>query len=244
MSSTTGAPNPADLERRTNAARAQVDRTLDELQERLSLKRRMAAATGAVSAAANRVSERASPQITTLIRLDHGHVLAAFRRYHSRLSDLRKTAVVANVCLALQIHTQLEQEIFYPALLAQGGGVADLDKSVAEHDQARALIERLRQMRPRDAEYDQTFYQLMRTVLHHVADEETRLLPFAEYTLKPQLRELGWKMTVRRLALLKPHAAEAARTTALTFPVATGAMVAGFATAVWLLLRGRLRSHR
>ncbi len=56
-------------------------------------------------------------------------------------------------------------------------------------------------MSPLDANYDGVFCELIRTALHHVADEETTLLPLAEVRLKDQLRELGWKMTVRRFEL-------------------------------------------
>lgn len=235
--------SPAELERQANATREEVDRTLDALQDRLSVKRRVGAASEAIGAAAGRASRRASPEITTMIRLDHTHVLAAFRRYRGRSSAAHKQAVVTNVCLALGIHAQLEEEIFYPALFGQDDSTGELDKSVAEHEQMRMLMQRLRQMPPRDARYDGTFYELIRVVLHHVADEETILLPLAETTLKGRLRELGWRMTVRRLELVKPHAAEIARTSVQTFPILTGMLAAGVLTATWLLLRPATRSH-
>lgn len=228
---------PADLEQAANETREQVDRTLEALRNRLSIKRRASAASDAISATANRAYRRASPEITTMIRLDHTHVLAAFRRYHSSSPPAHKQAVVANVCLALEIHAQLEEEIFYPALLEQNAGAEQLDKSVAQHDEMRALIERLRQMTPGDTAYDAAFYTLMRVVLHHVADEETVMLPLAETRLKDQLRELGWEMTLRRFELLKPHVAEVASTTARTFPLLTGALAAGVLAVAWLFLR-------
>jgi hypothetical protein len=229
---------PADLERQVNASREEVDSTLEAIEHRLSARRKIAAVSAAVGAAASRASRWTSPEITTMIRLDHTHVLAAFRRYRSRLPDTRKRALVANACLGLAIHAQLEEEIFYPALFADGAAEGELDQSIAEHDTMRSLIRRLRQMSPQDADYDGVFRELIRTALHHVADEETTLLPLAEVRLKGKLRELGWKMTVRRLELLKPHMAEAASTTAMTFPVLTGAAVTGLCMAGWLLFRG------
>lgn len=93
-------------------------------------------------------------------------------------------------------------------------------------------------MSPQDAHYDGVFCELIRSALHHIAEEETTLLPLAEVRLKDQLRELGWEMTVRRIALLKPRMGEAATTTVMTFPVLTGAAVAGVCMAAWLLFRG------
>jgi hypothetical protein len=57
--------------------------------------------------------------------------------------------------------------------------------------------------------------------MHHVADEETVLLPAAERALKNELRSLGTAMTRRRLQLLGERPGEIAVTTAGTFPVAT-----------------------
>ncbi len=229
--------DPADLEPQTNKTREELGRTAEALEERLRVKRKTNAASAAVATAADRVSKWKNPQITTLIRLDHTRVLAAFRRYRNDLPHTRKRAVVANVCLGLEIHTQLEEEIFYPALFAGGRDTEELDQSVGEHDQMRSLIERLRQTSPEDSHYDGIFRELIRVALHHIADEETMLLPWAEVTLSDQLRELGLKMTIRRFELLRPHRAEVANSTAMTFPILTAAAVAGLFTAAWLLVR-------
>jgi hypothetical protein len=72
----------------------------------------------------------------------------------------------------------------------------------------------------------------MKDVMHHVADEETTLLPDAERLIPDRLGELGMQMTKRRLQLMAPHAGEMAMNTARTFPtssmlVAAGAVLAG-----------------
>jgi hemerythrin superfamily protein len=225
--------DPAHIESHIDATRQEVDRTLGELQSRLSVRRRMSAALDTMT-----------PDITRMIRLDHAHVLAAFRRYRSRLSEGRKRALVQNVCLALDVHAQLEEEIFYPAMRRIAAASEVLDKSVPEHDEMRALIGSLRDMSPFDAAYDETFRKLMRTVLHHVADEETVLLPLAEELMPDELGHLGRLMTRRRIELLRPHAAEAAATTIRTFPLGTAAAAAGLLAAGWLLLRGLSGSSR
>lgn len=182
-----------------------------------------------------------SPRITSMIRMDHSHVLALSRRYHPNSSPEKKLALVANACLALEIHAQLEEEIFYPALRMAVGAEPVLDKSVPEHNEMRRLISQLRQMQPEDDGYDTTFMDLIRLVLHHVADEETTLLPQAERTLGGQLRELGQQMTKRRMQLLKPHALEVTKTTVRSFPIAS-AMAA--ITAITALLFGSLLVRR
>jgi hypothetical protein len=78
-------------------------------------------------------------------------------------------------------------------------------------------------------------------VLHHVADEESTLLPLAETLMAARLGELGAQMTKRRMELLRPHLGEIAVTTARSFPVATAAAAAGLLTLGWLLVRSRPR---
>ncbi|NKJ47431.1 cation-binding protein [Burkholderia sp. SG-MS1] len=182
-----------------------------------------------------------SPTVTSMIRLDHMHVLAAFHRYHADSSWWRKRAIVNSTCDALEIHAQLEEEIFYPALATALPDDPTLVKSRPEHDEMRATIARLRGMGPENAAYDGLFQQLMREVIHHVADEETILLPAAERALATELRSLGTTMTQRRLQLLKERPAEIAVNTAGTFPVATFLLGSALVLAVRYCLP---KSHR
>ncbi len=92
------------------------------------------------------------------------------------------------------------------------------------------------------AGYDDKFFELMRLVMHHVADEETHLLPAAERLLRDQLTRLGMDMTKRRVELVKPHAAELAETTVRTFPAgaaAGAALLTAGAVAVGAMFLGR-----
>ena len=177
----------------------------------------------------NTIVDRMTPNITTMIRMDHSHVLALSHRYTADTSESRKRALVTNACIALQVHAQLEEEIFYPALRDVLGGDEVLDKSEPEHQQMRELIDDLRERcasgEPIDETFDRKFMTLMRIVMHHVADEETELLPAAERLLSGDLGRLGAEMTRRRIELMKPYAREAAVSAARSFPVgaATGA---------------------
>lgn len=165
-----------------------------------------------------------SPSVTNLIRLDHMHVMTAFHQYETGATGRMKKGLADNICLAIEIHAQLEEEVFYPALRA----VADnetLRKSTPEHDEMRGLIARLRNMPVNEPAFDDTFFELMRHVLHHVADEETQLLPAAERLLPDRLSELGAEMTRRRLALTAPRAPELA--SSLAKSMGKGTLVAG-----------------
>lgn len=177
------------------------------------------------------ILSRLSPSITNMIRLDHSHVLSTFHQYEVDTAPRIKKGLAETVCVSIEIHSQLEEEIFYPALRA----IAETEivkKSVPEHDHMRQLIQQLRNLEPGDAAYDETFFQLMNAVMHHVADEETLLLPAAERVLADQLGELGAQMTKRRMQLAVPRTGEIAGGMARsmsrgTLLVAAGTLLAG-----------------
>jgi hypothetical protein len=172
----------------------------------------------------NTLLSRISPSVTNMIRMDHMHVLATFHQYRADDPARVRKGLVDQVCVAVEIHAQLEEEIFYPALRT----VAETDfvrKSVPEHDEMRRLVNQLRKLEPADAGFDDAFYQLMNNVMHHVADEETLLLPTAERVLADQLGELGARMTKRRLQLAAPRTGEIAGS--MVRSMGAGAVVAG-----------------
>lgn len=183
------------------------------------------------------------PDITTMIRMDHTHALALFHRYKRNASAMKKRALISNACLALEVHAQLEEEIFYPALRGVLGDDPVLQKSEPEHDEMRRIIAELRvglaeEQAVGDPARDDKFFALMRLVIHHVADEETQLLPAAERLLSDRLSSLGVEMTKRRIELLKPHAGELAVSATRSFPVGAALLTAG-AVAIGAMLFSR-----
>lgn len=188
----------------------------------------------------NRMMNRFSPSATTMIRMDHTHALMTFHKYHIDTSPGRKRAIVETLSLALDIHAALEEEIFYPAMRSIDPDL--VDKSIPEHGEMKRLIEELHQLRPDDRSYDATVMNLMREVIRHVADEETKLLPDAERVLGEQrLSELGAQMTRRRMQLTAPHAGELAVNSIRSYPGATLALTGVLALGGFLAARAFTR---
>jgi hypothetical protein len=77
--------------------------------------------------------------------------------------------------------------------------------------------------------------------MHHVADEETVLLPAAEKMLAERLCALGAQMTKRRMQLVAPHAGEMATATARAMPASTMLVAGGLLTGAYLISRGLSR---
>jgi hypothetical protein len=186
----------------------------------------------------NALTRKLSPSITRLIRLDHTHVVAQFHKLEADTSESVRGAVLRSICAELEIHAQLEEEIFYPALLAAGVESLALDKSVPDHDEIRRGIERVRSLDGQPALQDHALRELMNGVLHHAAEEETKVLMQAELLLgEVRLSQLGAQMTARRLEIAKPRAAELAEDLAKAAAAKTALMAAGALLAGSLLIR-------
>lgn len=185
------------------------------------------------------VSEKLTPSIAKMIRADHTHVLAVFHRYQKDAPPRIKQGLADTICVALEIHAQVEEEIFYPAVRAVNSAL--VDRSVPEHDEMRRLMSALRSMAPADASFDETFMELMRNVIHHVADEETVLIPEAERLLADRLSELGTQMARRRRQLTLARAAEMTRNAVRAMPASTMLVGAGALLAGTYVLRYALK---
>jgi hypothetical protein len=188
----------------------------------------------------NAIIRKLAPSATDMIRADHTRVLASFHRYSIASAPRVKQGLANTICLSLEIHAQIEEEIFYPAMREAGSAL--IKELIPGHQEMRRLIAALRNMDAADPEFDQTFMELMRDVMHHVADEETILLTHAESVLADRLGELGARMMHRRVRLSAPRAPEMARNTASAASPNALLMALGTLLAGALVLR-RWRRH-
>ena len=56
------------------------------------------------------------PSPVAMIQFDHMHVLSTYHQFHPDTRPSVKEGLVKTVCTAIEIHAQLEEEIFYPAV--------------------------------------------------------------------------------------------------------------------------------
>lgn len=175
-----------------------------------------------------------SPTITDMIRFDHSHVMVTFHQYTKDKAPSVKKALADTICTALEIHATLEEEVFYPVMRQLDKGEPFVHKAEPEHNEMRRIIAELRRTSGSDPRHDRLIMELMRDVIHHVADEETTLLPQAESLMsKARLSELGAQMTKRRMELVAPKAGKLAKSHAVGFSGSTAAMVVGLASALF-----------
>ena len=129
--------------------------------------------TKSASAKARRTRRtgRRDPLAVTLLKKDHREVEDMFDEYEQLEADAEKLALFKKIALALKVHTQIEEEIFYPS---ERGDVEDdlLDEAQVEHDGAKKLIAEIEAMQPGEDLYDAKVKVLGEYIKHHVKEEE------------------------------------------------------------------------
>ena len=150
-----------------------------------------------------------------LLMEDHKNVqkmFKAFEKSKDEMGDAEKGEMVRHCCMELKIHTQLEEEIFYPAAREAIEDEELVDEAEVEHAAAKQLINELEQMEPGEDLYDARFTVLGEYVNHHIKEEEQAGGIFAEVKkAKIDLEELGRRMMQMKEKLqgeMEPEAGE------------------------------------
>ena len=91
--------------------------------------------------------------------------------------EATKEQLAQKICAALKVHTQIEEEIFYPAAREATSDNDLLDEAMVEHAGAKNLIAEIEAMDPADDLYDAKVRVLGEQIRHHVEEEEEELFP-------------------------------------------------------------------
>jgi hypothetical protein len=137
-----------------------------------------------------------------LLEEDHQEVEDFFEEYEKLEDTSDKQQLALKICMALQVHTQVEEEIFYPAARKAIEKTELIDEAIVEHASAKQLIGEIEDMEPGEELYDAKVKVLQEQVLHHVEEEEGELFPQVEAS-ELDIEALGKKMAERKAALLK-----------------------------------------
>jgi hemerythrin superfamily protein len=137
-----------------------------------------------------------------LLKADHRQVEEWFSEFEKAKDGKRKATLARQICNALKVHTQIEEEIFYPAFL-KATEEADLHhEAEVEHNGAKRLIADIESM-PSDDYFDARVTVLSEMIKHHVKEEEKpREGMFAKARNSGMdLDELGARLQARKSAL-------------------------------------------
>ena len=141
-----------------------------------------------------------------LLKDDHRKVKKLFREFEAAGDRAYQTKrrIAEQVFAELEVHSRLEEEIFYPAVAATANkdGKELVAEGIEEHHVVDVLINELKALEPEDEQFDAKFKVLTENVEHHIEEEEGEMLPDAEKKLGREVEQLGERMQQRREELL------------------------------------------
>lgn len=145
-----------------------------------------------------------------LLKADHRQVEQWFEQFESTRSDAKKQNLAASICQALKVHTQIEEEIFYPAFLEATEEEDIHHEAAVEHNGAKKLIAAIEGSGPSDDYYDARVKVLSEMIKHHVNEEEKRDGMFAKARQAAMdLKALGESLAARKAELMAGKAPRA-----------------------------------
>jgi hemerythrin superfamily protein len=136
-----------------------------------------------------------------MLRADHTAVSQMFADYEKTRSIPKKKALVAQICTALTVHAQIEEEIFYPEVKAALKDKLLVPEATVEHTSVKDLIAQLEGVEPDGEMYDAKVKVLSEYVKHHVKEEQNEMFPKAKATSLDMV-DLGSRMTARKDELM------------------------------------------
>lgn len=114
-----------------------------------------------------------------LLDADHVAVKKMFTEYSAMCEKnspaAEKRILALTICKALTIHSQIEEEIFYPKVREAIGEEDLIDVALEDHTEAKAVIARIEGMKATDAAYDATVKQLGKLIDQHVMEEREKI---------------------------------------------------------------------
>ena len=149
-----------------------------------------------------------------LLEHDHHEVEEYFDEYDELSEDGRKAELAERICLALKVHTQIEEEIFYPFARKVTKDNDLIDEAIVEHAGAKHLIDEIEAMEVGDDLFDAKVRVLGESVKRHIREEEEELFPELEGA-EGDLDGIGEKLAARKeelMAELQGQSAKGRRT--------------------------------
>ena len=152
-------------------------------------------------------------------RTSHMDAVALLKKQHREVEDLFKKVEKAKapemrrqlmheISAKLEMHTKIEEEIFYPAVREIESKKAEemINEAFEEHGVVKLVLKQLPSVDPQDERFEAKMTVLQELVEHHVEEEEKEMFKLAQKLGKAELRSLGEQMAGMMPAEAQPKA--------------------------------------
>ena len=132
-----------------------------------------------------------------LLKRDHAEVKDMFDQVEGlgERASASRAKLFQKIDRALELHTKIEEEIFYPAFKSRAEDSEEREKvleAFEEHAVAKMLLGELQSLDPGDEKYQAKLMVLIESVRHHIKEEEGKLFKMARDIFdREELAQLG-----------------------------------------------------
>lgn len=143
-----------------------------------------------------------------LLKTDHKKVAGLFEELESASGSAAKLRVFEQIKTELDLHTHIEEKIFYPALEEPKETHEITLEAYEEHNVVKRLLQELSRAKNANDEWEAKAKVLQENVEHHVEEEENELFKKAKSALsKQELETLGDEMEAEKMNMEEGAAA-------------------------------------
>ena len=136
---------------------------------------------------------------TDILKKQHREVKGLFKKVEGTEGARERRQLLEQIAQALELHTRLEEEIFYPAV--RGLETRKAEEMVAEafeeHHVVKLVLKDLPSVDPEDERFEAKMTVLSELVEHHAEEEEKEMFKAAQRLGADELKALGAQMESR-----------------------------------------------
>ena len=127
-----------------------------------------------------------------ILKQDHQKVKGLFQEMRKDSDRGRQKELLDKIDTELEIHTHIEETVFYPAVDEHEEFKDMIAEALEEHQEAKLLLDELEELGADDHDFGSKLQQLMEAVEHHVEEEEGEMFPKIQKVFtEDELEELG-----------------------------------------------------
>ena len=136
---------------------------------------------------------------TDLLKKQHKEVKALFKKVENTENARERRRLMSEIVTALEGHTVIEEEMFYPAVRGLETQKAEemVMEAFEEHHVVKLVLAELPQLDPDDERFEAKMTVLSELVEHHADEEEKQMFKLASKLGKEELAALGEQMQER-----------------------------------------------
>lgn len=130
-----------------------------------------------------------------LLKEDHNEFRSMFSSFKAADSDAEKHKIFKQIKDKLDVHTHIEETIFYPEIKKLEGLEDITMEGIEEHHLGDVFVREISNLSDESEKFDPKMEVLIESTEHHLMEEEGQMFPKVEEKMDAsKLEELGKKM--------------------------------------------------